>query len=38
MTNQKLIRDDMLPRIGYAKSGVVEIMQKQQQGYAYIRP
>jgi intracellular sulfur oxidation DsrE/DsrF family protein len=38
MTNQKLTRDDMLPRIGYAKAGVVEIMQKQQQGYAYIRP
>ena len=38
MTNQKLTRDDMLPRIGYAKAGVVEIMQKQQQGYAYIKP
>jgi hypothetical protein len=38
MTNQKLTKDDMLPRIGYAKAGVVEIMQKQQQGYAYIRP
>ena len=38
MTNQKLTRDDMLPKIGYAKAGVVEIMQKQQQGYAYIRP
>ena len=38
MANQKLTRDDLLPRIGYAKSGVVEIIQKQQQGYAYIRP
>ena len=38
MTNQKLGKDDMLPKIGYVKAGVVEIMQKQQQGYAYIRP
>ena len=38
MTNQKLTRDDMLPKIGYAKAGVVEIMTRQQQGYAYIRP
>ena len=38
MTNQKISREDMLPKIGYVKAGVVEIMQKQQQGYAYIRP
>jgi intracellular sulfur oxidation DsrE/DsrF family protein len=38
MTNQKLTKDDMLPKIGYAKAGVVEIMQRQQQGYAYIKP
>jgi hypothetical protein len=38
MTNQKLTKDDMLPKIGYVKAGVVEIMQKQQQGYAYVRP
>lgn len=38
MTNQKLSKDDMLPKIGYVKAGVVEIMQKQQQGYAYLRP
>ena len=38
MTNQKLTREDMLPRIGYVKSGVVELMNKQQQGFAYIRP
>ena len=38
MTNQKIGKDDMLPKIGYVKAGVVEIMQKQQQGYAYIRP
>lgn len=38
MTNQKVSREDMLPKIGYVKAGVVEIMQKQQQGYAYLRP
>jgi uncharacterized protein len=38
MTKEKVTRDDMLPKIGYAKSGVVEIMQRQQQGYAYVRP
>jgi uncharacterized protein len=38
MTNQKIARDDMLPKIGYVKAGVVEIMKKQQQGYAYLRP
>jgi uncharacterized protein len=38
MTNQKLVRADMLPRIAYAPSGVVQLMQRQQQGYAYIRP
>lgn len=38
MTSLKLTKEDMLPRIGYAKAGVVEIMQKQQQGYAYVRP
>lgn len=38
MTNQKVSKDDMLPKIGYVKAGVVEIMQKQQQGYAYLRP
>ena len=38
MTAQKISKDDMLPKIGYVKAGVTEIMQKQQQGYAYIRP
>ncbi len=35
---QKLTRADMLPDIGYVPAGVVELMQKQQQGYAYVRP
>lgn len=38
MTNMKLSKDDMLPNIGYVKAGVVELMKKQQENYAYIRP
>jgi intracellular sulfur oxidation DsrE/DsrF family protein len=38
MINQKLGKDDMLNGIGYVKAGVVEIMQKQQAGWAYLRP
>jgi len=38
MRNQKLNKDDMLSSIGYVPAGVVEIMRKQQQGYAYLRP
>ena len=38
MTSQKLTKADMLSNIGYVKAGVVELMQKQQDGYAYIRP
>jgi intracellular sulfur oxidation DsrE/DsrF family protein len=38
MTGQKLTKADMLPRIGYVPAGVTEIMRKQQEGYAYIRP
>jgi intracellular sulfur oxidation DsrE/DsrF family protein len=38
MKNQKLAKEDMRGKVGYVSSGVVEIMQKQQQGWAYIRP
>ena len=38
MTGQKLARKDMADGIGYVQAGVVELIQKQQQGYAYIRP
>lgn len=38
MKGQKLTYADMLPDIGYVPSGVVELMLKEQQGYAYIRP
>jgi intracellular sulfur oxidation DsrE/DsrF family protein len=38
MRGQKLTKADMLERVGYVSAGVVEIMQRQQQGWAYIRP
>lgn len=38
MRGQKLTKADMLPSVSYVPAGVVEIMQKQQQGWAYIRP
>jgi len=38
MHAQKLAKDDMLNGIGYVGAGVVEIMQRQQQGWAYLRP
>ena len=38
MKGRKLVYADMLPNIGYAEAGVVELIRKQQQGYAYIRP
>ena len=38
MKSLKLVYADMLPDIGYAPSGVVELMRKQQENYAYIRP
>jgi len=38
MRNQKLTRQDMLPAISYVPAGVVELMRKQQQGWAYLRP
>jgi uncharacterized protein len=38
MRGQKLAKDDMLSGISYVGAGVVEIMQRQQQGWAYLRP
>ena len=38
MKAQKLVYADMLPSVGFVPAGVVELMKKQQQGYAYIRP
>lgn len=38
MAGNQLTEADMLKDIGYVPSGVVEVMRKQEQGYAYIRP
>ena len=38
MRGQKLAKADMLDGIGYVGAGVVEIMQRQQQGWSYLRP
>lgn len=38
MKGQKLTRADMLDGIGFVPAGVVELMSRQQQGWAYIRP
>jgi uncharacterized protein len=38
MRGQKLTKADMLTGVSYVPAGVVEIMQRQQQGWAYIRP
>ena len=37
MRGMKFVPADMVPEIGYVPSGVVEVMRKQQQGWAYIR-
>lgn len=38
MKNMKLTEADMLPNTSYVPAGVVEIINKQRAGYAYIRP
>ncbi len=38
MRNQKLTKADMHPVASYAPAGVVQIMQRQAQGWAYLRP
>lgn len=38
MRGQKLNRTDMNGRIDYVPAGVVEIMRRQNAGYAYLRP
>jgi len=38
MHDLKLTPQDMLPSIGYVPGGVIELMQRQQQGWAYVRP
>ncbi len=38
MRAQKITKDDMLPAIAYVPAGVTEIMKKQSEGWAYLRP
>ena len=38
MRGQNLVKEDMLDGVGYVGAGVVEIMQRQQLGWAYLRP
>jgi len=38
MRDRKLTKDDMLKSVDYVPGGVIEVLQKQQQGYAYLKP
>ena len=38
MRAQKIAKEDMLPAISYVPAGVTEIMKKQSEGWAYLRP
>jgi uncharacterized protein len=38
MRNFKLDKADMEPSIGYVAAGVVHIMRRQREGWAYLRP
>lgn len=38
MDSEHLTPADMLPGVGYVPAAAVELMQKQQQGYAYVHP
>jgi intracellular sulfur oxidation DsrE/DsrF family protein len=38
MKGQKLERADMLTGVDYVPAGVIEIMERQKQGWAYVRP
>lgn len=38
MAGQKIGKADMNPSISYVPAGVVQLMKRQQQGWAYIRP
>ena len=38
MRGQKLTREDMLQAVGFVPAGVTEIMTRQSQGWAYLRP
>lgn len=38
MRGRQLVPADMIPGIGYVPSGVVEIVERERDGYAYLRP
>ena len=38
MRNQKLVRADMHPNATYVPAGVTQIIKRQQEGWAYLRP
>lgn len=38
MGAQKLVKADMNPAISYVPAGVIEIMNRQNEGWAYVRP
>lgn len=38
MRGQKLTKDDMHPKIGYVKAGVIEIIERSKQGWTVVRP
>lgn len=38
MRGRKLVKDEMLASIGYVPAGVIEIIVRQQQGWAVVRP
>ncbi len=38
MTAQKINKDDMNASISYVPAGVIRLMKRQQEGWAYIRP
>jgi len=38
MKAQKLSKADMNPDIGYVPGGVLELMKRQKEGWAYVRP
>jgi len=38
MENQKITEAQLIPGIGYAQAGVIQIIKRQSEGYAYLRP
>ena len=38
MRNLKVSKDDIAPSVGYVPAGVVHLMRRQTEGWAYIRP